>query len=81
MVVVAESEGNLLASCYLNIIPNLTRNLRPYAVIENVITDAGHRRQGIGRTVLQHAMTLAWQRGCYNVMLLTGAKDEGTLKC
>lgn len=80
ILVVAETDGRLVSSCYLNVIPNMTRNLRPYAVIENMITDERHRKRGIGKAVLQHAMEIAWKRGCYKVMLLTGAKDEGTLR-
>jgi len=42
-LIVAEIEGNLLGTCYINIVPNLTAGGRPYAVIENVVTDVSHR--------------------------------------
>ena len=41
-------DGQLVASCNLAVIPNLTRGGRAYGVIENVITDAAHRGQGRG---------------------------------
>ena len=68
----------LVASCTLTVIPNLTRAARPYGVIENVVTHAAHRRQGHGQAVLAHALSLAWAQDCYKVMLLTGRKDEAT---
>jgi GNAT superfamily N-acetyltransferase len=68
----------LVSSCVLNVIPNLTRGCRPYGVIENVVTHSNFRRKGLGKALLQHVLTYAWQQGCYKVMLLTGRKDEGT---
>lgn len=71
---VLESGGKLVSSCYLNIIPNLTRGCRPYAVIENVITLNVYRKQGFGKQVMQYAIDYAKAQDCYKVMLLTGRK-------
>src|SRR5688500_15710354 len=62
----------LVSACNAVVVPNLTRGGRPYAVIENVITDAAFRRRGIGRTVLGALAERCWQRGCYKVSLTTG---------
>lgn len=68
----------LICSCVLAIIPNLTRACRPYALIENVVTHAEHRRRGHGRTLLRHALVFAWQAGCYKAMLMTSRKNAAT---
>jgi N-acetylglutamate synthase-like GNAT family acetyltransferase len=73
-IVVAECENEIVSSCYLNIIPNLTRGLHPYALIENVITNSKFRNQGFGKAVVRQAIQTAWDNGCYKVMLLTGTK-------
>ncbi|MDW6020786.1 GNAT family N-acetyltransferase [Mesorhizobium sp. BAC0120] len=70
----------LVTSCSLVVVPNLTRGGAPYALIENVITDAKSRKRGYGQAILQEAVSVAWQSGCYKVMLLTGSKDRGTLR-
>ncbi len=79
-LVVAERAGLLVASCLLVVIPNITRGGRSFAVIENVVTHAAHRRLGLGRAVLAHALGLAWATDCYKVMLATGSPQESTLR-
>ena len=71
-------EGELVATCELIVIPNLTRGGRPYALIENVVTHSEHRRRGYATAVLKHALEAAWERGCYKVILMTGSKNEAT---
>ena len=75
-VFVLETDGEIASSCYLNIIPNLSRGGRPYAVIENVITAAKHREKGFGSLLMKHALEYARLQDCYKVMLLTGRKEE-----
>lgn len=78
VIVVAEDNGTIIATCYLNIVLNLTRAARPYAVIENVVTDEAHRGHGLGKAVIKHVLDLAWAARCYKVMLLTGSNEPST---
>ncbi|MEZ0275790.1 MAG: N-acetyltransferase family protein [Roseimicrobium sp.] len=76
----AEVDGELVATCTLSIIPNLTRAARPYGVIENVVTNPDFRKRGISTALLRHALEFAKGENCYKVMLMTGRKDEATLR-
>ena len=78
-LLVNEVDGEIVASCACVIVPNLTRNLRPYAVIENVVTRADCRKRGYATQCLDRAREIAEAAGCYKIMLLTGAKDAATL--
>ena len=78
-VLVCEQDGQIVASCVCVVVPNLTRGLRPYALIENVVTHADFRRRGLATRCLDAAREIARAAGCYKLMLLTGAKDEDTL--
>lgn len=79
-ILVGYVDADLVATCTLVVIPNLTRGGAPYALIENVVTDESHRNRGYGKAILKHATEAAWQAGCYKVMLLTGSKRPATLK-
>jgi len=71
-------DERLVATCYFNFIPNMTRNASPYGIIENVVTDQEFRNQGYGKAVIGHALDMAWSLGCYKVMLQTGSRHEST---
>jgi GNAT superfamily N-acetyltransferase len=74
-------EGDeLISSCAIIIVPNLTRSCRPYAVIENVVTRGSHRKRGYGKAVLNAAIEYAWKNNCYKVMLMTGRLNEGVFR-
>jgi GNAT superfamily N-acetyltransferase len=75
---VLEQGGAVVATTYLNIIPNLTRSASPYAVIENVVVDEARRRTGIGREIMAATLQAAWDAGCYKAMLMTGSRTPGT---
>lgn len=77
-VFLAESADQLVASCTLVVVPNLTRGGRPYGLVENVVTHRDHRNRGHGKALLHHATQAAWRAGCYKLMLLTGSTDPAT---
>ena len=71
--------NEIVTSCYLNIIPNMTWGPAPYALIENVVTTARHRRNGYGRECIAHAIDFAFtKKGCFKILLSSSQRDERT---
>src|SRR5690242_4606993 len=49
---VLEVDGEVVATTYLNLVPNLTRGSRPYGVVENVVVDESRRGTGLGKQLM-----------------------------
>ena len=79
-IVVAEEGEELVSTCTLLIVPNLTHQGRPYGLIENVVTHPAHRGKGLATGCLNFARQLAREQGCYKLMLMTGSKRQSTLR-
>jgi predicted GNAT family N-acyltransferase len=75
---VLERNGSVVATTYLNVMPNLTRSASPYAVVENVVVDEALRGLGLGKQVMEGTLRVAWAAGCYKAMLMTGSQRAST---
>jgi GNAT superfamily N-acetyltransferase len=75
---VLELNGAVVATSYLNVIPNITRSTSPYAVIENVVVEESYRGAGLGKELMTRTLRAAWDAGCYKAMLMTGSRRPKT---
>lgn len=78
-LLVAEEDGKVVSSVQMAIIESLTHNVRPFAVIENVVTHADYRNRGFASALLEKASEIAREHRCYKVFLETGSNKESTL--
>jgi GNAT superfamily N-acetyltransferase len=68
---VAEENRRILGTLFLLIVPNFSHNARPWAILENIVVDGCHRRRGIGRRLIRHALKRCREADCYKVQLLS----------
>ncbi|OGO53023.1 MAG: hypothetical protein A2148_00830 [Chloroflexi bacterium RBG_16_68_14] len=75
-LLVAEAQGRVVGTASLIIVPNLSHQGRPYAIVENVVVDAAERSAGYGELLLRHAMGEARRAGCYKLSLTSNKQRK-----
>ena len=79
-IIVNVIDWKIVSSCSCIIIPNLTHNVRPFALVEYVVTHADYRGKGYATDCLNYAREIAKRENCYKIMLMTGSKRPETLR-
>ncbi|MCM8777641.1 MAG: GNAT family N-acetyltransferase [Candidatus Omnitrophica bacterium] len=72
---IAESKDGLVGTAILLVQQNLSHGGRPYAHLENVVTDIRHRKKGIGLAMVRYLIEKARAKGCYKVILNCETKN------
>ena len=65
----AEYDGRLAGTFALLIMDNLGECGTPSGIVEDVVVEPEFQRRGVGRAMMQHALALCRQKGCYKMML------------
>ena len=76
-LVVAEEDGEVIGTLVLLIVPNLSHDALPWALVENMVVDRRHRRRGMGKLLMDYAVTHARDAGCYKITLSSNKKRPG----
>jgi len=70
-LLVAESDGRIVGTLQLSVLPNLTYGGRRRAQVEGVRIAKSARGRGIGRALVEEAKALALSSGCHMLQLTT----------
>jgi len=79
-ILIGEELGKIVSSATLVIIKNLTREMRPHALLENIVTLPDYRNKGYARLLLSKAVEMAKENNCYRIMFISGSKNESTIR-
>jgi GNAT superfamily N-acetyltransferase len=73
---VAERDGEVVGSFALLVMHNLGHLGTPSAIVEDVVVAPTFQERGIGKAMMQFALELCRDKGCYKLMLSSNAKRE-----
>ena len=78
-LLVVEEDDKAVSTVQVAIIEGLTHNVRPFAVVENVVTHGEYQNRGFASALLEKATEIAKEFNCYKIFLETGSNKESTL--
>ena len=68
-VYVVEMDGKIVGTVTLLIETKLIHNMGKVAHIEDVVVDKNYRNNGLGKQMIQYAVSLSKEYGCYKTIL------------
>jgi len=74
---VVEDEGEVTGTMVLIIVPNLSHQASPWALVENLVVDCTHRRKGLAKLLMEYAIDKARNAGCYKITLSSHKSHRG----
>ncbi|MDX1345505.1 MAG: GNAT family N-acetyltransferase [Sedimenticolaceae bacterium] len=72
-----EHDGRLAGTFALLIMDNLGECGTPSGVVEDVVVEPEFQRRGVGRAMMEHALGICRQKGCYKMMLSSNLRRTG----
>jgi len=75
-VYVAEEDGEIIGTFALAIMDNLAHMGKKSGLIEDVVVSRDHRRQSVGKRMMEYAVELCKEKSCYKVALSSNIKRE-----
>ncbi len=73
---IAIYKKEIIGSFALLIMDNLAHFGTPSAIVEDVVVVENYQNIGVGKKMMQYAMLLAKQKGCYKMVLSSNQKRE-----
>ena len=77
VLLVAVEEGKIVGTNHVVIFKHLARALRPAAIVENMVVDSRSRGAGVGDRLMEAALKIARQHGCYKLAQTSNRKRPG----
>jgi GNAT superfamily N-acetyltransferase len=73
-LLVVETSGQVVGTCILYVMPNLSHGAAPWGLVENVVVDVEQRSHGYGELLMAEVARLSRHAGCYKVALMSNLR-------
>src|SRR4030043_266022 len=73
---IAADGDRVVGTVILIVVPNLSPNATPWALVENLVVTAKHRRRGTGKMLLEYVIARAREKGCHRIELCSDKRRE-----
>lgn len=73
-IYIVQVGSQVVGTFTLLVMDNLGHGGAPIAIVENVVVDKAHRRSSIGRKLMEYAIHISQQSGCYKLILASNTK-------
>lgn len=70
-LLVADVNDNIAGTVQLNICPDVMYKKQPYALIENIIVEKKHEKQGVGKALLSKVEEICVVNACSKIIFLS----------
>ncbi len=75
-MLVAETDGRVVGTATVIVVPNIGHGGKPWAAVENVVVAEEFRGRGVGIRLMESAGSLSREAGCYKLVLSSNLSRE-----
>lgn len=75
-LLVCDDRGEIIATALVCLCQDVMFGNQPFALIENVVVSANHKREGIGKSLMDYIEAFCLEQDCSKIMLQTSCENR-----
>lgn len=75
-LLVCDDGDDIIATALVCLCQDVMFDNQPFALVENVVVSADYKREGIGKSMMDHIETFCVEQDCSKIMLQTSSKNR-----
>jgi N-acetylglutamate synthase-like GNAT family acetyltransferase len=75
-LLVCDDAGEIIATALICLCQDVMFDNQPFALVENVVVSAGHKRAGIGKSMMDYIEAFCLEQDCSKIMLQTSSGNR-----
>lgn len=75
-LLVCDDGGEIIATALVCLCQDVMFDNQPFALIENVVVSADYKREGIGKSIMDHIEAFCLEQDCSKIILQTSSENR-----